>query len=535
MTADPTEEQDQEDTTAEKPTPAVAEDPRLVEARLDLELAKIGREKERLGLLDQSERAKLIKDTMPDFSGVTVEKDTTSTSDTPSALAECLIQQTVFHVVDDIADDIMQAVNALPVTADSPPTTCFFVTTDGNHREDVAAHRDVEARLTRLQASLDRLCPEETRVKDSMQPRLAADPVSASFALLSAVPGAITMATRLFAHQYTTSSYTSSSHAGVDLHTAGALVSRTSSVPGTNVFVRRLQVAPDPDLQTRLLEFALDLDERLHHHRVQAHKDAALARASVERLKERRTQVATRTNDLFGAWKDKVGKSAGATGLQEDLALVKALDEAIGAGQPDSPGVKRLTAVREVVKKRIAAVLDEVSRGSGEIGAPQLLAMVESLDREDRGLADLIVSAQQAKAAGDQRVAELEELQRAGLEFIESLGASDSSGERLFDKASNGALLVTVGTLVVYVRLLHAGADGVDVTKFGPDHRNTMHGASIEWALLRDGTALDAGVRTQIGYQRVDLSKPEKSRSGLVAGASKPRVDLAASRVARSG
>jgi hypothetical protein len=54
-----------------------------------------------------------------------------------------------------------------------------------------------------------------------------------------------------------------------------------------------------------------------------------------------------------------------------------------------------------------------------------------------------------------------------------------------------------------------------------------VYGATVEWALLdHHGIAIDAGARTQIGYQKADMSDPEQTTKGLIMGVSKPRQEL---------
>lgn len=527
-----------EEPSGEKPDiPKAPEDPTLVAARLELELAKVAQEKARLGLTDQAERAKLIKEMVPDLGAVTVEKDTLTASEQASSIAECLVQGALFNVVDDIADDVMQAVNALPPAENSASPLTFFVATQASQREDVAAYRDVDARLKRLQSAINDVCPSErVEVDEGKGPHGVPDglgqlnivpPVIP--AALSALPGAISMATRLLAHQYVTSSYTSSNTEGVDLHAAGSLLSRVTARPETKVLVRRLQPARDEDLERRTLCLALDLDGRLAKRRVKAHGEASVAKAKVDHLAARRAQLSTRAAELHTAWKDKVGKSASSAGLPDDLALADSLEDAIAQGEPDSPQTKRLTQTLGVVKKRIAAVLEAIADGTGEMGAPELLEHVRTLDLEVAQLAVEEADASQTKASADQRVSDLDAVHTAGLEFIESLGAADSAGERLLDKACYGALLSVSGTLGLYVRVVHAGADGIDDLKVGPDHRTTVYGVSVEWALQdHEGNSVGAGVRTQIKYQKTGLSKPEKSSGGILVGAgeTKPRVVL---------
>ncbi|USQ77352.1 hypothetical protein [Ornithinimicrobium cryptoxanthini] len=518
-----------EEPSGEKPkSPGVDDDPTLIAARLKLELAKVEKEEARLGLVDQAERAKLVNGMLPDFSTVTVEKDTLTASEQTSAVAECLIQGALFNVVDDIADDVMEAVNASLATGGSPPPATFFVTTTPSHRDDVAAYRDVDARLMRLHSAISSLCPDTAAVPGAPdQHNIVAPAITAA---LGALPGAITMATRLFAHQYVTSSYTSTNAAGVDLHAAGSLLSRVAARPETRVLVRRLQPARDADLEARTLQLALVLDGRLARRRVGAHGDAAVAKAKVDQLSARRAQLRTRADELHTAWKDKVGKSASSAGLSEDLDLVDSLEEAIAGGEPDSKQTKRFSQALAVVKKRIETVLEAIASGTGEMGAAELLEQVQALDNEAAQLADEEATVSQEKAQTDQRVSDLDAVHAAGLEFIESLGAADSAGERLFDKACFGALLSTPGTLALLVRVVHAGADGIDDLKLGPDHRITVFGGSVEWALQdHEGNSMGAGVRTQIKYQKTGISKPDKSSGGILVGSreTKPRIVLA--------
>lgn len=516
--------------SGEKPdSPKAPEDPTLAAAKLKLELAKVAREEARLGLVDQAERAKLVSGMLPDFSTVTVEKDTSTASEQSSAVAECFIQGALFNVVDDIADDVMEAVNTSLASGGSPTPVTFFVTTTPGHRDDVAAYRDVDARLKRLQSAIDSLCPEKAAVPSAPRQRAFVPPVIT--AALGALPGAITMATRLFAHQYVTSSYTSSNTAGVDLHAAGALLSRVAKRPETRVLIRRLQPARNADLEARTLQLALALDGRLARRRVEAHGDAAVAKARVDQLSARRAQLGTRADELHTAWKDKVGKSASSAGLSEDLDLVDSLEEAIAGGEPDSEQTKRFSQALAVVKKRIETVLEAIASGTGEMGAAELLEQVRALDDDAEQLAGDEATASQTKARTDQRVSDLDAAHAAGLELIESLGAADGAGERLFDKACFGALLSTPGTLALLVRVVHAGADGIDDLKLGPDHRITVFGGSVEWALQdHEGNAMGAGVRTQVRYQKTGISKPDKSSGGILVGAreTKPRIDLAA-------
>ena len=510
-------------------SPRVDDDPTLAAAKLKLELAKVAKEEARLGLVEQAERAKLVKGMLPDFSTVTVEKDTSTASAQTSAIAECLIQGALFNVVDDIADDVMQAVNTSLTTRDSATPATFFVTTTPSHREDVAAYRDVDARLKRLQSAIEGLCPGEVDIPhDPGQANIVPPMITAA---LGALPGAITMATRLFAHQYVTSSYTSSNTEGVDLHAAGSLLSRVAARPETRVVIRRLQPARDAGLTARTLELALALDGQLATRRVEAHGDAAVAKGRVDQLSARRTQLRTRADELHTAWKDEVGKSASSAGLPDDLALVDSLEDAIAQGESDDEQIKRLTRALAVVKKRIKTVLEAIASGTGEMGARELLEQVRALDNDAPQLADEEAEASQTKARTDQQVSDLDAVHAAGLEFIESLGAADSAGERLFDKACFGALLSMPGTLVLFVRVVHAGAVSIDDLKLGPDHRTTLYGGSVEWALQdHEGNSIGAGVRTQVKYQKIGLSKPDKSSGGILVGAgeTKPRVDLAA-------
>lgn len=317
------------ETPADKPAQetakaAPADDPILVRARLDYELAKIALDKERLGLTDQSERAKLLKGMIPDFGSVEVKEDTITTSDQPSALSDCLLQHVIFNVVDDIADTVMQAMNRVPrsdLPAAGSPWT-FWVTSDTSHIEQAAAYRDVTARLERLQSATDRACPAQPRREHRRRQLQLIEPLSVVSALLGAVPGAITMATRLFANQYTTSTYTSTTPGGVDLHAAGAIASRVARVPGTKVRVRRLQTARDTRLEEQVLTFATALDGRVNDARSRARVAAAAATAKVDQLARRRAQLASRADDVVAAWKDKAGKSAASAGLAEDLALI---------------------------------------------------------------------------------------------------------------------------------------------------------------------------------------------------------------------
>lgn len=528
MTATPT---DEAEAGQEASKPGVDDDPALIAARLELELAKTALEKERLGLTEQSERAKLVKEMVPDLTTVAVEKDTSTATDQASAVAECLIQGAIFNLVDDIADSAIQVVNGLQTTATGPrtPPFTFFVTSDTAYRDDLAAHRDVQARLLRLQHAANEASPAPVEIPtEGTQPALLAfGPMSLAVAALNALPGAITVATRLLAHQYTTSAHTSGGPAGVDLHAAGAIISRVAADPQIRILVRRLQPARHADLEKSTLDFAEVLDGRLKEARSEARVAAVTAGVAVDRLEARRAQLRKRADDIHAAWRDKVGRSASSAGLSEDLALVKALEEAIEKGDPDSAETKRLARALDTVKKRIEAVLEKVAAGTGEMGTTELLAMVHDLDEEERLLGEVQADTKRAKAQADQRVVELDVIHSAGIEFLEALGAADSTGERLLDKALYGAALTQPGALVLYVRLLHAGADGIDVNKVGADRRNTVYGGTIEWALLdHDGITIGAGVRTQIGYQQADMSDPGKATLGLIVGASKPRVDL---------
>lgn len=533
MTEKPAEKPANEDSPAPS-KPKVVDDPKLVAAKLDLDLAKIALERQRVGLNEQAERAKLLKEMTPDFSTVAAEKDASTKSDQPSALSDLFIQRAVYHVVDDIVDAVIHAVNQQPdqsATGNQPDHAAtswtFLVTSDDSHRGHVAAHRDISARLQRLQTAIARLAPDAAEPTDGPGRRIV-DPVSIATAAFSALPGAITLATRLLANQYTMSSHKSAGAVGVDLHAAGALASKVSNDPKTTIHVRRLQPARNAALEQDILDLARSLDGRLSDKRSAARVSAAVASAKVGHLEARRTQLAKRGDEILAAWKDKVGKSAGSAGLLEDLALIKEFEAAIEGAKPDSPEAKRLSEVVKTVRGRVEAVLKEVSSGSGEMGTPELLEMVKALDEEDKLLAEVELLAKQAKAEADQVAAELDAVHAAGIEFLDSLGAADGSGERLLDKALLGAALSEPRTLILYVNMLHAGADGVDVLRaVRDDLRNLVFGATAEWALLsHEGAIIDAGVRTQIWYQQGDIEEPQNSKSGLIFGMLRPTVEL---------
>ena len=525
----------------EKPAPntpatsGVDDDPAVRKAKRDLELAKIALEEKRLSLTDQSERAKLVKEMVPDLGTATVEKDTTAASEKSSSVAENFLQRAVANAVDDLVDLAVTAVNARPEpTRDGQGASwTFLVTSDGTFLDDGAARRDVLLRLSRIHAALNEACDSNPKGLHGREERLhlrniIAPPTVGPLltAGLSALPGAISLATRLLAHQYTTSSYTSTGTGGVDARAAGGLAARTRSSQGTRVLLARLLPAIDATLQGMIVEFSHDLDGKLDHALRDARVDAARASHQVDRLAARRGTLEQRAIDIQTAWKDKVGKSAAAAGLAEDLALTKALETAI-ADAEDEAEKGRLTAVLSAVKARINAVLKEVADGSGEMGTEELLTMLTAIDDEARHIAAEEAEAKSDQARADELVARFAAIHTSGLELLESLAATDPRGDRLIDKACRGAVLDDPATVVLFTRLLHAGADNVDETKVGPDYRTAIFGATVEWALFDHvGVVLDAGVRTALGSARTKLSDPADTEYNLIGYASIKQVDL---------
>lgn len=525
-------------TADEKPAQAqgdpVAEHPDLVKAKLELELAKVALEKQRLALSDQSERAKLVQGMVPDLGTAVVEKDTTTASDKPPALAESLVQRAVQPLADDLAD---QVVVALKRTTHPVPTDhrTLFVTSDTTYLSDLAAHRDVTARLGRLTDAIEARCPTPTThghsERQDGQPGTRNRTIAPGIVLgaLNALPGAISLATRLLAHQYTTSSYNSSTGGALDVHVAGALMSRIQQDDKARVFISRLQPATDSVLEEEIHSLATVMDTRLARARTDARVTAEHAGQDLGRLTARVAQLIKRADDIFAGWKDKVGKAVGAAGLTEDLALAASLEKAIAHGDPDSDSTKSQVKALEAVKKRIEAVLTAVSSGSGEVGTADLLLMLRDIEAETEDVIRQQSAAQDAKTEADQRVADLDAVNTACTDLLEALDAADGQGVRLIDRAMRGALLAAPDTLVVFARIHHSGADDVLETKPGADHRTSLYGATAEWALLTgDGLVVDAGVRTGLGYFRYAIGDPRRTESGLVDYLSVSRETLGA-------
>lgn len=522
--------------TGNKPatSPAVLgvdDDPAVRAARRDLELAKVAAERERLGLTDQAERAKLLQGLVPDLEKATVKEDTVTASDTPSSLSESLIQRAIHAVVDDVADLTVGVVKRIAAAQNGGPTNgwTFLVTSDAAFLDNAAARRDVLLRLQRVQDAIASECaPKEAvvlRPQTGRYLQFISAPATASAglslfspaaAVLGALPGAISLATRLFSHQYTTSAYTSTGNGCVDIHAAGMLMARAQQSAGSRVLVSRLQPASDADLEARVLELAQDVDGCLSEALIAAEEVAAQAAHRVEMLSARRTRLEARATAVETAWTGKVGKSATAAGLTEDIAVAKALEATI-AESDDKEAKKQLEQVLTAVRARIAAVLRSIAEGSGELGAGDLLALLHGLDVDVRHAALDEKDAKDDQTRADSRVTKLTALRTNALDLLESLATTDASGTRLMDKACRGAALMHPGTLVLYIRLHHGGADGLDDVKVGADLRITTYGATVEWALLdHNGTLHDSGARTVIGYTRRNLKAPDRSISDLI-------------------
>lgn len=359
---------------------------------------------------------------------VAIEKDTLTASEHTTGLAGVLAGRAVHAAADDIGDLLIGHTNNGRVEV--------LVASDA----DFANDRE-QATLLRFQLAALRRRIEAAEIGwppapgGDAGPRLAAG--GGVLSALTAVPGAISLVSKLVARQYVTSGTAlEAPDLGIDLRIAGSLGSRFGGSTTASVQVERFWTPVDSETlqQTSALAQALV-----------ALADKVAAAEETRQAARARLDAATTTR--ASAW----------------TALTELCGKAGEAAEPQDQNPSPWRHAWDHVSAMAALDVGQLAREA---------------------------------AAADRAHAGLQSLQEDVESFLAlALTPTATSSPPLVRAVRADWLGGDPARVLVYARVLRAGVDQVQETKLGPDRRYLLAGASVEFAALSwTGAVMFAGV-----------------------------------------